>query len=69
MFAKFSVKKPMTVIVAVLLVIILGVISFTSITTDMLPSMDLPYVAVITTYPGASRRRWSSRSPSRWSRP
>ncbi len=54
MFAKFSVKKPMTVIVAVLLVIILGVISFTSITTDMLPSMDLPYVAVITTYPGAS---------------
>ena len=54
MFSKFSVKKPMTVIVAVLLVIILGVISFTSITTDMLPSMDLPYVAVITTYPGAS---------------
>ena len=42
MFSKFSVKKPMTVIVAVLLVIILGVISFTSITTDMLPSMDLP---------------------------
>ncbi len=44
----------MTVIVGVVLVIILGIISFTSMTTDLLPSIDLPYVAVITAYPGAS---------------
>lgn len=54
MLSKFSVKKPLTIVVAVIIVLLLGVISFTSMTTDMLPKMDLPYVAVITTYPGAS---------------
>lgn len=52
--SKFSVKKPMTIFVAVVLVCILGFISFTSMTTDLLPRMDLPYVMVLTTYPGAS---------------
>ncbi len=52
--SKFSVRKPMTIFVAVVLVCILGFISFTSMTTDLLPKMDLPYVAVFTTYPGAS---------------
>ncbi len=54
MFSKFSVKKPFTVFVSVILVIILGIISFTGMTTDLLPKIDLPYVIVITTYPGAS---------------
>lgn len=54
MLSKFSVKKPLTVAVAVVLVIILGVMSFMNMTTDLLPSFDLPYIAVITTYPGAS---------------
>lgn len=52
--SKFSVKKPMTIFVVVVLVCILGFISFTSMTTDLLPKMDLPYVMVLTTYPGAS---------------
>ena len=54
MLSKFSVKKPFTVFVSVILVILLGIISFTKMTTDLLPSMDLPYVIVMTTYPGAS---------------
>lgn len=54
MLSKFSVKKPFTVFVSVILVILLGVISFTKMTTDLLPSIDLPYVIVMTTYPGAS---------------
>lgn len=54
MISKFSVKKPLTVVVSVVLVIILGIISFTSMTTDLLPKMDLPFVVVMTTYPGAS---------------
>ncbi len=54
MLSKFSVKKPYTVIVAVILVIVLGVISFANMTTDLLPNMDLPYVAVYTTYIGAT---------------
>jgi HAE1 family hydrophobic/amphiphilic exporter-1 len=54
MIEKFSVKKPFTVIVAVILVLILGVVSFTKMQTDLLPNMNLPYVMVMTTYGGAS---------------
>lgn len=54
MFAKFSVKKPFTVLVGVILVIVLGVVSFMKMTPDLLPSIDLPYVVVMTTYPGAT---------------
>ncbi len=50
----FSVKKPYTVLVGIIMILILGVISFTNLTTDLLPSMELPYVAIITTYPGAN---------------
>lgn len=54
MLSKFSVRKPFTVFVSVILIILLGVISFTRMSTDLLPKMTLPYAAVITTYPGAS---------------
>ncbi len=54
MFARFSVKKPLTVLVAVILVIILGVVSFTKMTPDLLPNLELPYVVVLTAYVGAS---------------
>ena len=53
MFAKFSVKKPYTVFVSVILVIVLGVISFFGMTTELLPTIDLPFVVVNTAYPGA----------------
>ena len=51
---KYSVKKPFTVLVGVALVIVLGVVSFLGLNTDLLPTIELPYVMVITTYPGAS---------------
>lgn len=54
MISKFSVKKPYTVLVGVVLAIILGVVSFTRMTADLLPNINLPYVIVMTTYPGAS---------------
>lgn len=54
MISKFSVKKPYTVLVGVILVIVLGVVSFTRMTTDLFPNISLPYVLVMTTYPGAS---------------
>ena len=54
MLSKFSVKKPYTVLVGVVLAIVLGVVSFMRMTTDLLPSISLPYVIVMTTYGGAS---------------
>lgn len=52
--SKLSVKKPYTVIVGVILVIVLGAVSLTKMTTDLLPDMSLPYALVITTDMGAS---------------
>ena len=54
MLPKFSVKKPYTVFVAVILILVLGAISFINLQTDLLPSIDLPYLVVMTPYPGAS---------------
>lgn len=52
--SRFSVKRPYTVIVSVLIVIILGIVSFTKLSTDLLPNMEMPYAIVMTTYQGAS---------------
>lgn len=54
MLSRFSVKKPYTVMVAVILVLLLGGISFVNLQTDLLPEIDLPYLVVMTQYPGAS---------------
>ena len=54
MFPRFSVKRPYTVIVGVVMVLILGYVSVTGMTADLLPSMELPYSIVYTAYPGAS---------------
>lgn len=54
MLSKFSVKKPYTVLVGVVMIIVLGIVSFTKMTTDLLPNINLPYVIVMTTYVGAS---------------
>ena len=51
---KFSVKKPMTIFVAVIAVLVLGIVAYFKMTPDLLPNMDFPYVIVVTTYPGAS---------------
>jgi len=52
--SRYSVKKPLTIIVLMMAVVLLAVISFTNMSTDLLPEMDLPYVVVMTTYPGAT---------------
>lgn len=54
MISKFSVKRPYTVVVGIILVLVLGVVSFSKMKTDLLPDMTLPYALVYTTYAGAS---------------
>ncbi len=53
MLSRYSVKKPFTVLVSVVLVLVLGVVSFIGMTTDLFPEIELPYIVVLTTYPGA----------------
>lgn len=57
---RFSVKKPYTILIAVLVVIMLGVVSITKMQLDLLPEVSLPYLLVITTYPGASPEKVES---------
>ena len=52
--SKFSVKKPLTVFVAVIAVLVLGVVAYFKMTPDLLPNMDFPYVVIVTAYPGAT---------------
>ena len=51
---KFSVKKPFTILVAVIVIIALGAVSLTHLSLNLLPEFSLPYLIVITAYPGAS---------------
>ena len=55
--SKFSVRKPFTVFVAVIAILVLGVVAYTKMTPDLLPNMDFPYVVIMTTYPGANPER------------
>ncbi len=53
MLARFSVKKPVTITMMILIVIVIGVVSFSKLQIDLLPQMELPYVMVQTSYQGA----------------
>jgi len=52
--SKFSVKKPLTIFVAVIAILVLGVVAYLKMTPDLFPNMDFPYIMIMTTYPGAS---------------
>ena len=53
MLARFSVKKPVTITMLILIVIVIGIVSFSKLQIDLLPQMELPYVMVQTSYQGA----------------
>ena len=53
MLARFSVKKPVTITMMILIVLVLGVVSLSKLQIDLLPQMELPYVMVQTNYSGA----------------
>ena len=57
---KFSVKKPFTVLVAVVMILILGFVAVTKMDTNLLPNVSTPYLMVVTVYPGASPERVES---------
>ncbi|MCR5785426.1 MAG: efflux RND transporter permease subunit, partial [Eubacterium sp.] len=54
LMAKYSVRKPYTVLVGVVLVIVLGIVALSKMTTDLLPDMSFQYALIITTDVGAS---------------
>ena len=51
--AKFSVHRPVTMSILLVVVLIFGVLSFSRIQVDLMPEMELPMLLVMTSYPGA----------------
>ena len=68
MLAQYSVRRPYTIIVAVIMIIVLGIISYNNMTTDLLPAMELPYIVVVTSYPGASPEKVEQAVTNLWNR-
>ena len=54
MLTKISVRKPFTVFVAVVIVLVFGLVGLYKMTPDLFPNISAPYSIVMTTYPGAS---------------
>ncbi len=50
--SNYSVKKPITVLMGVLIIIVLGAYSLTRLPLTLFPDIELPFVVTITTYPG-----------------
>ena len=50
----YSVKKPLTIFCCAIAIVVLGVVAYLRMTPDLFPSMDFPYVLIITTAPGES---------------
>jgi len=49
---KFAVKRPVTMIIMVSVVLILGFFTYSKLTVDLLPEMELPVAAIMTSYSG-----------------
>ena len=52
--AKLTIRRPISTIMVVMMVIVLGVSAFMDIPKDLMPEMELPYALVMTSYPNAS---------------
>ena len=50
---KVSIKRPVTTIMVMFIVILAGLISYTTLKLDLMPSIDIPIVLVSTSYVGA----------------
>ena len=49
-----SINKPITTALIFVGIIVFGVFSFSKLPIDQFPAMDIPYVSIMTTYPGAN---------------
>ena len=53
-FTEFPVKRPVTIVMMMLIVLVLGGISLSRLTVDLIPQIKFPNVSVVTTYSGVA---------------
>lgn len=49
----FSIKRPVTIFMSIVTILMFGIVSFFKLNVDMLPSFNLPMLMIMTSYPGA----------------
>lgn len=52
--SEFSVRRPVTIVMMILIILLLGGISFVNLNVDLFPEMDLPIAVVVANYGGAA---------------
>lgn len=52
MLSKFSVKRPVTILMIILMVVLIGAVSFDRLPIDLLPEIEYPIIIVHTSYNG-----------------
>ncbi len=52
-FSKVAISRPITTIMFMLIVVVIGIVSYTRLPLDLFPQMNIPYAIVTTTYDGA----------------
>jgi multidrug efflux pump subunit AcrB len=58
---RIALKRPYTFVVLAMLIVIMGIVTLASMSTDMLPEIDIPVIAVINTYTGLSPEEMTDR--------
>src|SRR5881628_1461454 len=51
---RLALRRPFTIAVMALLILVLGTLSLTRMVVDIFPAIDIPVVAVVWSYPGLS---------------
>jgi len=52
--AKFSIERPVTVLMFYVAIILLGMVSLSQLSVDLLPSISYPRLSIVTQYPGVA---------------
>ncbi len=57
---KLAINRPLTVLMGILGLVLMGVVGYRSLQVDRMPRVDIPYVTIMVVYPGASPEDISS---------
>jgi multidrug efflux pump subunit AcrB len=65
---RVSINNPVFATMVMVALCVLGLFSLNRLGVEQMPDISFPGAWVEVQYPGASPRRWSARSSSRWKR-
>ncbi len=60
-FVRLALRRPYTFVVMALLIVVLGLVTISRMSTDIFPNINIPVVSVIWTYPGLSPSQMEKR--------